>query len=188
MRKLERMPDIILEDRILFGLTKGKHTIISIEDYERVKTRSWAYHKSEYQERAVSYDGRGTTYLHHFILNVTGAELRKLGKEVDHANRNTLDNRQNNLKIVTHLENMWNSKRHIESIGVCYHSASGLWIAYVSFPYGGRVSLGYWRTEARAKEISAMGKELQATCSGIADFKFKWKEIKPRRAYDRSAM
>jgi hypothetical protein len=93
MRKLERMPDIILEDRILFGLTKGKHTIISIEDYERVKTR-----------------------------------------------------------------------------------------------YGGRVSLGYWRTEARAKEISAMGKELQATCSGIADFKFKWKEIKPRRAYDRSAM
>jgi hypothetical protein len=57
---------------------------------------------------------RTSVYLHRFIM---GAES---GMEVDHINHNTLDNRKENLRIVTHSQNLQNPS------GACINSKSGV--------------------------------------------------------------
>lgn len=56
--------------------------------------------------KAKGPDGRDTTiYLHRVV---TGAPK---GKEVDHINHDTLDNRRENLKVGSHTDNMRNGKK-----------------------------------------------------------------------------
>lgn len=52
-------------------------------------------------------------YLHRVIMDAPH------GKQVDHINRNTLDNRKANLRIVTASENQWNK-------GSCKHGSTGI--------------------------------------------------------------
>lgn len=184
---IKRQGHIILEDQVKLELTQGQYTLIDLEDFERISKFNWFYHKGA-QERAARMDGRLIVYIHHEILRVPGPRLKLLKQEIDHINGETLDNRKCNLRIVSHHENMQNTKRHKESKGICFHLASRLYIAYVSFPNNGRVSLGYWRTEDRAIEIATLGKELQKTYNTVLSFKEQWKKVKPRDKYDRSKM
>jgi hypothetical protein len=189
MRPLQREQDIIHQDELYveLGLTRGKHTLIDLEDYERLKQFNWAYHETEYQKRAVRYSGRITYYLHHDVLKVNTLQLKQEGLEVDHWNRNTLDNRKGNLRIVTHTANMQNTERHDNHVGVAFHSQSGLYMAYVNFPKK-MVSLGYWRTREKAAEIAAMGRELKKIHTDKETFLIEWRKIKPRRKYAREGM
>ena len=174
-----RMPNILHTTHAAIGLNRGKYALVSLEDYERINKFVWTYHKDK-QERAVRYAGKTLIYMHHEVLQVTGAELTAQGKETDHEDNNTLNNQRYNLRIVTHDENMLNTARHKNRVGVALHKQSGLFIAYVNYP-GRMISLGYWKTRERALEISAMGRELQKECETIYGFRKRWKEITPKR-------
>lgn len=55
-------------------------------------------------------------WLHHYIL---GTKVDPFGKiVVDHINRNALDNRKENLRLVSYLENNWNHEK-TEFTGIC---------------------------------------------------------------------
>jgi len=110
------------------------------------------------------------------------------GKEGDHKNRDTLDNRRENLRSVSHTENMRNTERHEKRKGFTFHKAQGLWRAYVSYPGGIQISLGYWRTEEKAKEIAGLGRNLQSKSNSIKEFEENWKQLSVREKYDRSKM
>lgn len=87
-------------------LTKGFVTVISKQDYRRVSKVSWHVHmsrgtkKKPGQPYARGSVGGKKVYLHRFI---TGAFNPW---HVDHKNHQTLDNRRENLEIVSREENM----------------------------------------------------------------------------------
>jgi hypothetical protein len=104
---------------MMIQLTKGYEAIVDDEDFERVNKFKWCAlvrPKINYVMAVRSITTgkcpitrqriRRFVYMHHFILEVDPRVIHPL--EVDHINRNSLDNRKNNLRIVTHAENMRN--------------------------------------------------------------------------------
>ncbi|MCI0392234.1 MAG: HNH endonuclease [Acidobacteria bacterium] len=104
-------------------LTKGQVALIDDEDAERVLAHNWCARK----DRGIWYAvrtyrrGQGTAYMlmHRLILNAPP------GMETDHINRNGLDNRRLNLRLVTTSQNQWNRARNFNNQtgfkGVCWH-------------------------------------------------------------------
>ncbi|OGJ58310.1 hypothetical protein A2635_05320 [Candidatus Peribacteria bacterium RIFCSPHIGHO2_01_FULL_51_9] len=69
--------------------------------------------------------------LHHFILP------KKKGFDVDHINRNIFDNRRENLRYVTHSQNMMNMKKSAINTsgfrGVTWNKRRKKWVAQIGF-------------------------------------------------------
>jgi len=84
-------------------LTKGYEAIVDDEDYKELSNYKWQYHYG-YARRA-SYDDNGTFHsiFMHRVINKTPNNY-----ETDHINRNRLDNRKENLRTTTKLENLQN--------------------------------------------------------------------------------
>lgn len=74
-------------------------SIIDAEDVNRVLQHRWTLSDNGYVR---TYNGTNPVYLHRFLLDYDG-ELT-----VDHVNRNKLDNRKSNLRVVTQSVNNYN--------------------------------------------------------------------------------
>lgn len=66
--------------------------------------------------RRVGFKGR--EYLAHVLILVMMGLTIPASMEVDHRNGDGLDNRFENLRIVTHKDNMMNTKRHRAEVGL----------------------------------------------------------------------
>lgn len=89
-------------------LTKGMTAIIDAEDLPLVSNYCW--HVSHggsglYYVESSAKGSRKKVKLHRLVTNCPD------GMEVDHRDRNPLNNRKNNLRVVTHKQNMENSKQ-----------------------------------------------------------------------------
>lgn len=90
-------------------LTKGYEAIVDDEDYERLSRWSWCYSHG-YGMRS-QYLGGGRKARKYQTIMLHRAVLAPLPIfDVDHINKNTLDNRKVNLRICTHQQNIFNSK------------------------------------------------------------------------------
>lgn len=82
------------------SLTQNKHALVDDSDYMYLMRWKWCY--------SHGYALRGSSpnriYMHR-LINKTPK-----GLDTDHINHDTLDNRRNNLRTVTHSENLRNSK------------------------------------------------------------------------------
>ncbi len=87
-------------------LTRGFIALFSVRDLEIVNQSTW----SALGKGALIYARRGsrgrTTFLHRSIMD------EPAGMVIDHANRNPLDNRRENLRVATQSQNMANSKSY----------------------------------------------------------------------------
>ena len=103
---------------------------IDYDDREIFKDRSW-YEDHAENGYVVTSGGSGNKpiYLHKLIMGDKGI--------VDHKNRNKLDNRKTNLRIVTHQENMCNKNISIRNKsgkrGVTWHKRAKAWEAKIQF-------------------------------------------------------
>ncbi len=79
-------------------------------------------------------------YLHHFLI---GCPLT--GLVVDHIDRDKLNNSRSNLRVVTQMENMANSRRAVNRIGVSVDRRHNRFKAYIDKPGFPRVNLGTYR-------------------------------------------
>ena len=72
-------------------------------------------------------------FFHSYVLN----EFPSKNKICDHINRNKLDNRRQNLRLVTINENNINQKKYKNNksghTGVYYHSSINKWVAYLGY-------------------------------------------------------
>jgi hypothetical protein len=136
-------------------LTQGQVAIVDDQDFERLAQWRW-YCSKGYAARTVN---RRLVYMHRAIL---GDACK--GKEVDHKNRNTLDNRRENLRAATVTENHCNSCLYRNSgtgfKGVSFDKRRQKFYARVAMD-GSRKHLGHFPTAEAAHAVyCAAAKEL----------------------------
>lgn len=91
----------ILPDYVIGSIPyRNTEYIIDLDDYEKIKDMCWNLSDNGYIKNCTKTKGNIT--LHRFIMNC------KKGEIVDHINRNRLDNRKENLRIVSISQNNYN--------------------------------------------------------------------------------
>lgn len=88
-----------VDDFVKIITTKGQVILIDLDDFENCKTISWHVDSVGYPSGSHLCE---KIRLHRYIMNPPK------GLQVDHINRDKLDNRKSNLRIVTHQENHFN--------------------------------------------------------------------------------
>lgn len=90
-------------------LTRGLFAEVDPEDFEATNRFKWYALNGRkgkfYAARKSPVDSSKVVFMHHQIIG------RELGKEVDHKNGNSLDNRRSNLRIVSRAQNRANVKK-----------------------------------------------------------------------------
>lgn len=129
-------------------LTRGKVAVVDDADFSELGQYNWCCTKNGYAIRAKRENGKTTwVYMHREIMNPPE------GFQVDHINRNRLDNRRENLRLATRAQNMQNSVKKFDNKsgfkGVHKHSRNNSWIAQISFN-GKMTHLGSFKTAEEA--------------------------------------
>jgi hypothetical protein len=90
-------------------LTQGLFAIVDDGDYEMLSKRNWfsmhARTAGKFYAATSDIERGGHLMMHRVLLGMANAK-RPL---VDHINRNGLDNRRENLRLCTHMQNLWNA-------------------------------------------------------------------------------
>jgi hypothetical protein len=134
----------------LIELTKGKYTIVDDEDFEFLNQWKWCYLKGGYVVKSIKANGNKwiNIYLHRAIMGVLCPKL-----QVDHINGNKLDNRKENLRIVTNQQNNMNKKPGLNFTskykGVYWNRDKNKWRSRVNVN-GKAKHIGYFTSEIEA--------------------------------------
>ncbi len=145
------------------GLTDGKFAIVDEADYYRLGNFGWCAKTcfgKTYAIRFVDTPKRGAVMvsMHREIMNAPAGLL------IDHRNRDTLDNRRNNLRLATYSQNGCNSKIDKTKTtskfrGVRFIKKTGKWAANIRIN-GKKTWLGSFKTEIdAAKAYDAAARE-----------------------------
>jgi HNH endonuclease len=120
-------------------LTQGQFALVDLEDWPRLSGYRWFAH---WMNRPGSFyahthptelpNGRNITFsMHRIIMGLERGDTRM----VDHINHDTLDNRKQNLRVVTNALNQFNLRLRSDNrsgvTGVCLHKGSGKYIVRV---------------------------------------------------------
>lgn len=146
-------------------ITKGLEAIVDDDDYERLSQYSWCYHGDGYAARGFHHNGKVV------IEKMHQAVLGKAPKgiDIDHINGNKLDNRKSNLRVVSHQQNCFNTKRRVSKTqgvnpskykGVTWRNDREKWRSRICIN-GHRIYLGLYETqEDAALAYNVAAKEL----------------------------
>jgi len=125
-------------------LTQGRFAIIDDEDYELINRHKWQFMKTGY----AAMDS-GKILMHRLIMGAGQDD------EIDHINRNRLDNRRGNLRFCTHAQNMQNAIIKSDNTsgykGVSFDKARKKWEAYININ-GNKKHIGRFTTSKEAAQ------------------------------------
>lgn len=106
-----------------------KKAIIDLDDLPKIQNLRWSYNGDAYGKDGYCRNVITNTYLHNLVFGI------KEGYEVDHIDRNKLNNRKNNLRHVTHSDNNYNMSNHTAGtsgvMGVSYRKDRNKWRAHI---------------------------------------------------------
>lgn len=133
-------------------LTQGKVALVDDEDYLELSKYKWQvrmYPKTGYATRAERIGGNVVHYrMHRLIMRPP------YGKDIDHINGNGLDNRRENLRIVSRRKNLQN--RHTPKTsqypGVSWYNRKKRWKGDIRYNGKSR-HLGYYKDELEAATV-----------------------------------
>jgi hypothetical protein len=140
-------------------LTHNKFAIVDDECFEYLNQFKWQCRVSrgggEYATRSVRIGKKVTRVsMHRVIMGIDGLDYRKI--QVDHINNNTLDNRKENLRLVTPSQNQMNKKKaNIKNSTSKYKGVSkknNKWIAKIK-KNGKIYHLGSFHNEDEAADV-----------------------------------
>lgn len=97
-------------------------------------------------------NGKRNRLLIHRVLYSTFIEQIPPNMDVDHIDRDILNNNLSNLRLLTRAKNIYNSKRMDEAKGYTYNKSNGLWIAQIKIKQK-NIKLGSFKTEKEAREV-----------------------------------
>lgn len=136
-------------------LTQGKFAIVDDEDYEWLSQYKWCATKKPntyYAQRGIYLSGRKNpkvrqVKMHRQILNA------KTGEDVDHRDRNGLNNTRSNLRICTRTQNLSNQrkKKNCSSLfkGASWNKVKKKWQSRIGINHKQK-HLGYFDDEIEA--------------------------------------
>lgn len=127
--------------RFILG-ADNTEVLIDEDDYRRVASlKMWIDYRYNGKMPYVRIrHQRRKYYLHRFILDALP------GQEVDHINHSGLDNRRENLRIVSRSDNMLNGSNTERGAS---QEKDGKWVAYIWKDYA-KYALGRFETQAEA--------------------------------------
>lgn len=141
-------------------LTQGKVALVDDDDFEWLNQWKWYLGKGNYATRDITNPltkKREKVYMHR-LLTKTPKKLY-----TDHINGDSLDNRKENLRIVTHHQNMKNMKMHKDNTsgykGVSWHKKANKWESQIMIS-GKKKHLGLYKQAkiaALAYNIASIG-------------------------------
>ena len=132
--------------------------LIDLEDIDKVKNLRWCLNGNGYVLHGTN---KNKAFLHRLLIDCPDDMM------VDHINRNPLDNRKSNLRIVNNQQNSMNKGAQRRNTsghkGVSWDKSKNKWYAYITVNYKlinlGRFSILEDAVEARKQaEIKYFGK------------------------------
>lgn len=132
-------------------LTQGLVAFVDDDDYEKLSCYNWYVNHYGYAVRSVKGDCNKKIFMHREILGVkTYSKIH-----VDHINRNTIDNRKENLRECNRSENQSNRSKQSNNKsgykGVSWAPWAKKWRAQIGFK-GTNKKLGYFSTPEAAHD------------------------------------
>lgn len=129
-------------------LTQGKEAIVDDDMQEFLSQWKWCSHGRGYACKGFPKENK-LVFMHHVV---SGQPLH--GKVVDHINRNTFDNRRENLRHVSERENSYNTgvKKTSRFIGVSWEKTHKRWRASIRIGKQ-KIKLGRFREEEDAATV-----------------------------------
>lgn len=129
--------DLTGEYGIGYCTNTGAPFYFDLEDYEKIKDYCWLEHVNKVKEGNKPYRCV-RTYLYLPKRKTLTLAMVLMGKLCDHINRNPMDNRKNNLRLVSSRENVINvgvKKNNTSGItGVYQTSKDGKWHSFIFLP------------------------------------------------------
>ncbi len=153
MNAMAKMGACACGEHVWALLTKGYVTLVAPEDAHIVRSHAFQARVQRGVVYAMRSPASGAVYLHRLVVGAAA------GEEADHCNGNSLDNRSNNLRRCTRIDNAKNVRRHRDAAsrfkGVNFRY--GRWRAAICVDRH-QIHLGYHSTEAdaaRAYDVAA---------------------------------
>lgn len=132
-------------------LSQGMKALVDDEDYKELSKFRWYAHwrgNTFYAARSVKVGEKKVTLSMHRVILKVGPD-----QEVDHKDRNGLNNTRKNLRIATDQQNQGNARKRLDNTsgfkGVTFHPQLKRWWARIWFG-GKRHSLGTYRDPRQA--------------------------------------
>ena len=139
-------------------LSRGMTAFVDDEDYESLSSHNWCIKSSKadytfYAKTRMKLRDGSIKYptMHQFIMG------KRRGYQIDHINRNGLDNRRSNLRFATNRTQVLNRRKVKNSSsnykGISRRKDTGKWVAYVSIGHHTTMHLGSYVTEVEAYQV-----------------------------------
>lgn len=131
------------------ALTRGQVALVDDEDFEAVSRHRWHARVSGslfYAQRTTPRPHKTEVSMHREIMSAVR------GQEIDHINRDGLDNRKANLRFVTRQQNNANMRGRVGTSqfkGVCWSAYHHKWQAQIR-RNGRNQTIGRFNTERAA--------------------------------------
>ena len=88
------------------------YSVIDKEDFPKIKDHTWHYTSNHYLSHNVTVDGKQKAlYLHNMVMGRIVFPGKGTKESIDHMNRNGLDNRKENLRLVRQTAQNINQKQ-----------------------------------------------------------------------------
>lgn len=137
-------------------LTQGMFALVDDMDFEYLNQWKWHYNKGRGQGRAQrstsrkSIEGKTSIFMHRIIMNVPK------DMQIDHKNGNGLDNRKENLRVCTNMENNRNkgiARKNTSGVtGISWNKNYEKWHTYIKIN-NKFIFLGYFGDKEIAIQI-----------------------------------
>ena len=133
-------------------LTQKQHAVVDCEDFDRISAHKWYASWNPKTESFYAYrnlplgNGKRTSQKMHRVV----MGLESGGSQIDHVNRDTLDNRKSNLCIVTNRQNGEN-RRDQSKHGVGVMKKGFRFQVHVAIS-GRRIYVGTYGSPAEARQ------------------------------------
>jgi hypothetical protein len=128
---------------------EARFAIVDVEDYEKLSQYDWHYYETGNKNYyAVRFKGAKIVSMHRTVMN------EPINLVVDHKDGNGLNNRKENLRVVTRTQNHYNRRKTIRKTTSKYkgvHRITDRKAYCAKIRYKGKtISLGYYKDEIEA--------------------------------------